>query len=301
MKTKHYLAVSRLDAANRTRALHLSDLSEARYVELKGFIDDLEYFKDNRKYCFMIMSNLHEVKQVLTAANTEVAKNAGTFDFGAVGGQRLFIEMNRRFLNFLSITRSYLDHTQTHLTRRFRDPSDELSAFRKHTAEQFDGKFAYRFFAKLRNYAQHCGMPVHHIGFSFEGHADGKSMVARLHFAFDRDKLLMGFDGWGSIVQKDLKKADARLEALPLIEEYAGLLMLVADNIEKTCAPVFQKAKEQLEAVMKGEQSPEPRFMLMREIAKDAAKGETTSAVDPFPDEAIALLNGTMNPQSPAV
>ncbi len=293
MATKHYSVVSRLDADGRTRTLYASDLSEAQYLELKGFIDDLEYFKDNRKYCSMIMSNLREVKQVLADAEAEVKRNAGTFDLGGIGGQQLFTEMNRRFLNFLSMARSYLDHTETHLKRRFGGDSKEHLAFKKFTGQQFDGTFAYRFFAKLRNYAQHCGMPVHHIGFSFTGNPNGKGMLAQLVFAFDRDKLLTGFDGWGSKLTPELKGSEKQLPALPLIEEYTRSLMLVADDIEKTCDPVFRRAKERLEEIMKKENSSKPHFMLHREIAQNGTKGETTYAVDPFPEEAITLLNGT--------
>jgi|GEM_PF-508488 len=76
---------------------------------------------------------------------------------------RVFSEIRlkfaRKFSNFLSSCRSYIDHAPHHL--RLIEGGAAIDVFRNATSEAYDNEFAYRFLEAMRNYAQHRGLPLH--------------------------------------------------------------------------------------------------------------------------------------------
>ena len=73
------------------------------------------------------------------------------------------LELNRRLSNYLSSFRLFLDFSEARLKRRYGKTSTEAQQFKRVCAGVYDTSFAYRFCCKLRNYAQHFGMPIGHI------------------------------------------------------------------------------------------------------------------------------------------
>lgn len=115
----------------------------------------------------------------------------------------IIIDANRHILNFLTSMRTFVDHMRTRLSRS-RDPSI-VARFDRWCSAEYDRYFSFRFITRLRNYAQHCGMPVGHVrlrasdepsesgGTSFA--ADGSSIT----ISFAREELLSNFDGWSTV------------------------------------------------------------------------------------------------------
>src|SRR6476646_1442100 len=66
-------------------------------------------------------------------------------------------------VNWLSAMRMFLDHQETDLTRRFGKLSPEFVAFKTATSAAYDSEVGYRFAYQLRNYVQHCGLPLGHV------------------------------------------------------------------------------------------------------------------------------------------
>lgn len=135
-----------------------------------------------------------------------------------------YIDLNRMVLNLLSSIRTYLDHTETILKRKYGAPSLEYKQFQEMTSRGFDDSFAYRFLTKLRNYAQHCGLPSGSIqhNHSEEGHF--------LSLLLERDSLLANFNSWGATVKEDLLRQPERIDLLPLIDEKVSLLQEIHDR-----------------------------------------------------------------------
>jgi hypothetical protein len=138
-------------------------------------------------------------------------------DVGKQNLDRAVLDLNRKILNFLCSVRTFLDHNETDINRSY--GKGELEYFKKICADHYDGGFAYRFLYKLRNYAQHCGMPVGNLLINSE--KDEKSKTGKrvtISLVFDRDKLLSRFDGWKTLKTELSEKPDY-FDIAPLIEE----------------------------------------------------------------------------------
>jgi len=65
----------------------------------------------------------------------------------------------RLISEFLSAFRTFLDHWETYLKRKFGKESNEAVLFKSATWYEYDNVFAYRFLYELRNYIQHEEFP----------------------------------------------------------------------------------------------------------------------------------------------
>jgi hypothetical protein len=119
-------------------------------------------------------------------------------------------------MNFLSSFLSFLDHSETHFAdadvsgmwkRRFKDCR---AAF-------FDTVFAYRFLYGLRNYVQHCGLPLGGIHASAWPDTQG-NVQTKFRVYLARDHLLL-WSKWRPDVRTDLEKQSKEIELMPLVEE----------------------------------------------------------------------------------
>ncbi len=110
--------------------------------------------------------------------------------------RRMSVDVNRCVLNFLSSVRMFLDHKETELKRLGEVGTQRLANFKRITNQAFDNDFSYRFLYKLRNYVQHCGVPMGRFGYS--ECLEDDTVTRELVVNFDRDILLQNFD-WGKV------------------------------------------------------------------------------------------------------
>lgn len=137
----------------------------------------------------------------------------GRYDLDSFGH-----EVNINLLNLMMSARTFLDHMETFTKREYGKESEHVELFKKLTAEEFDSRFSYKFMYKLRNYVQHCGMPP--LSYSKSRNFDKYTPCAGITLMFDRDALISGFDGWGSIVKPQLESQDNKFDAFAIIEEF---------------------------------------------------------------------------------
>jgi len=119
----------------------------------------------------------------------------------------------RLISEFLSAFRTFLDHWETYLKRKYGNESKEVTLFKAATSNEYENVFAYRFTWELRNYIQHEGFPA----------ISSTSAIDELeerHYSldFDRIELLENGHKWKA-VQKDLLKEDCKLDFLKLLPE----------------------------------------------------------------------------------
>jgi len=134
-------------------------------------------------------------------------------------------EMNRLILNYLASFRTFIDHLETRYKRLDREGHPCLGDFKKMTAACYDTSFPYRFFYKLRNYVQHCGMPISFMDTAEYPGPGGKPRID-VSIGFDRDSLLGNYSEWGN-VKADLQKQPQRMNLIPLLGEFRSRMQLV--------------------------------------------------------------------------
>ena len=140
------------------------------------------------------------------------------------------LEINRRLLNVLMLFRTYLDHTESELKRRYGEDSDRYKQFQMATANEYDSNFPYRFMYKLRNFAQHFDMPIN--GFSL--HAEmvdsrdpSKGMQRGIKVEMSRDRLLETGFSWSVKLRKDIENLDETFNIVPIIHELVNCLLRI--------------------------------------------------------------------------
>jgi hypothetical protein len=128
----------------------------------------------------------------------------------------MVIQVDRHILNFLTAMKTFFDHTQTRLDRTYGKESNQFKRYKTAERAAFDNNFSYRFVSKLRNYCQHCGMPLGYIkaGSSLESVPDGP-VRHTLDFFFDRDSLLKDFNEWTRHVEPELRATPEQFPISP--------------------------------------------------------------------------------------
>jgi hypothetical protein len=133
--------------------------------------------------------------------------------------ERMLININRVLLNFLSAFRTLLDHMEYILKKEYGNESENFKKFKKICSEQYDKYFSYRFLYKLRNYAQHCGMPVGSLTIdSRANNIESKEVEDYLAVYFDRDTLLNKYDSWGPI-KNEIMELPPIIKINPFVDE----------------------------------------------------------------------------------
>lgn len=139
----------------------------------------------------------------------------------------MILNINRYILNFLSSFRTFLDHTETNLKRRYGDGTEQVQRFKEACVKEYDSEFAYRFLYRLRNYAQHCGMPIGHLSFNSKSvNRETGEVSYDVSIKFDRDLLLKNFDKW-STVKPELEALSKEFE----VTQYINRLMISIERI----------------------------------------------------------------------
>lgn len=144
---------------------------------------------------------------------------------------KVFQNCNRLFLNYLSSVRTFLDHSETFINRKYGTNGKELIEFKKITAYFYDNSFAYRFFYKLRNYSQHIGLPLDNLSFNTKYDKENNTVKVQLNVKFKTEKLLSNYKSWGT-VKTDLENMSTEFEVSPLVYEMTHNIKLIKENIE---------------------------------------------------------------------
>lgn len=124
--------------------------------------------------------------------------------------------LNLRLSNYLFSVRLLLDHSEHNLKKTFNKDSPIVKKFLKECSNAYDSNFSYRFLYRLRNYVQHCGMPISIININSTVPDNDPSKISyTLELKFDRDNLLKNFN-WKSLTP-EIKKLPPLFDVNPHI------------------------------------------------------------------------------------
>jgi len=197
------------------------------------------------------------------------------------------ISFARLILNLTSMFRSFLDHGNAAITRRYGAKSTELAEWKSKQSEQFDKSRAYRFMSQLRNYCQHVGMPP--LNFSISQSLDKEG--ASIEMNFPRDELLSTYGNWQHHVKSDLKNGPEHLPLLTYLQDWSICFHSLADWIITLRRNAAYESAEMILNVRK-------KYGIDSEgviaIAKEPEAGEMLSlSLQNFPeDKALDIVQG---------
>jgi hypothetical protein len=252
-----------------TRKIHLIGIPGTKVLmrvgrelappEYEAYEQDLAYlleYEHSRELRPIVEKNAAEALRVLEAACTvsfesmrDVAKRRAAT-----------IEANRVVLNFLSAMRLFDDHMQTRLTRRFGSGSEIVSAYRRIKGQVHDKSQAYRVLYAMRNYVQHCGMPIREIAVRTST-AEGETIAFECH----SQDLLDRFSGWKH-AQQDLVALSPSFRIAPLKEQVVVDIREIADDVRVAESDDVRSAASRVYSMILEAAGPDPQGAVVEMI-----------------------------------
>lgn len=135
---------------------------------------------------------------------------------------------NKCVLNFLSSMRTYLDHSETILKRSYGKDSEQVKQFKTNCSKIYDTYPSYRFLYKLRNFAQHCVLPITTIVVKHtkvEGTTN--NFTSDISINISRDKLLTEFKEWGEQVKNEIQAYPSSIDIIPPASEVMACIEMI--------------------------------------------------------------------------
>jgi len=209
-----------LGIVNKTHFTSVRELNDSNFFEFEKAILNLKQFSFDQ-YNFIIQQlNYDDFEKLLQEFTKEPYLNQilGAPHLNYPQIERMYLEINRRLVNYLTTVRIFLDYSETNLKRRYGKNSKQVTQFKKACSEAYNTYFAYRFVYELRNYAQHCKLPIQDliIDSKIVEPSSNESSVS-LRVMLNRDELLKNYN-WKKL-KREIKKLPSTFEINPLLAE----------------------------------------------------------------------------------
>jgi hypothetical protein len=182
--------------------LKFVDISDEEYQVCDAAAKRMHSFFGDIQLFFIAEWNYREYCEVIREYSS---KNFQELQF-LLNSHIIVLDINRLLLNLLSSVRTYLDHTETSIKRRHGHNSQVFLRFKKTCSDHYDSLFSYRFMYKLRNYAQHCGLPIGEFSASVREHPERSGEpLYEFQFGSKRDSILQDYE-WGKQLRQDISE-----------------------------------------------------------------------------------------------
>jgi hypothetical protein len=133
------------------------DISRDRYQEIKLAKATCLGVVHLEELLALLLENYSDWEcELLGLAQAHIIKPSN--DFADAMQQRLLL--NKRLINFLTVSRLYFDHSNHIVSKYFNDTSSEATSIKAYKNKLYDDHFGYRLIEALRNHALHCAFPV---------------------------------------------------------------------------------------------------------------------------------------------
>ncbi len=205
-------------------------ISDSEFKEFEEHCRKLHEFYKDEELFFCLTHNYKDYQNTIIRFFTSYVKDSR---LDSVRAQITYMDLNRLILNILASSRMFLDHNEYNLKHKYGKTSKEFSDFKKMCSCKYDTNFSYRFLYKLRNFIQHCGMPIGTIEISssldrkegpksYEVEYSNLNLLSKhaLSIFFDRNTLLKNFDGWGKNIKQELERMNQRIEVTQHIRSF---------------------------------------------------------------------------------
>ena len=230
-----------LIAIGRDAATGLSKLESHRLLsdeEFRGFRRSVDHLLEYREFSSAFARVLDEVRAFQTGY-VEISRLENRLKNDQPAQEQAKLHLNALLDNFLSAFRALLDRSQTRLTRRWGAKSAIVATFKRATSCEFDASPAYRFYYKLRNFAQHCGAPIRMVAVDtwVEDPPDGPHR-ARVRIDRSPEDLLDRYAEWGR-VRDDLRGFGESVPLNTLASELEGAITRVFEAVLEAEVPHY--------------------------------------------------------------
>lgn len=195
------------------------EITQEQFEKLKLAKREIDELKSIQRLYDFVCNNGSDLLNFINTSFSELMEKTESWNsIKQDDGSKIFLNVNRLLLNYLSSIRTFLDHTRTYVSRKYGKQSVQLVEYDKSLSGIYDISFAYRFFYKLRNYSQHVGLPIGNVQYKTEFNKEENQIKVYLQISFSRDQLLSNYDSWGAI-KAELELLEENFTLVPLLME----------------------------------------------------------------------------------
>ncbi len=160
-----------------------------------------------------------------------------------IGTIHLFV---RRVANLLSTVRLYIDHVKQDLKRTGNCGEELTKEFELRLSGEYDDSFEFRLCEALRNYIQHCGIPIR--GIYRNSHVTDRAsepggIVHYVEITLDKDRLSVDAK-LKSLVREELAAVEGCVDLRPALREYVCRIAKVHEWLQEELAGVMHSSVE---------------------------------------------------------
>lgn len=283
----------KIGVANKKEIKDFRELDDSEYDEYEKAAKQLGDFISDQELLWIVFRNYYEYENLLEQYLVRHFKRA----LPQMEELLLSGEINRCILSFLSSVRTFLDHSETNLKKRYGKNSNRVKKFKDACSKAYDNNFSYKFLYHLRNYAQHCGMPVTEIQRDAQViNRQTKEASASLRIFCNRDEILRSYD-WKKDVAVELKQQPEDIEiSFHMVKMFECLkeinLVIIEDELPTIVKSV--EVVENLIAPMKNmleDMQGTPIIFKKVEVINDRGKAKLT--LQSIPVELVELIKST--------
>ena len=198
------------------------------YSKIKTAIKEIKLFEEDQRPFKILCSNIDDLRKYILDLETNGVLKPG-MERGLLDA--VLTEINKLLLSLLTAFRTYNDHFETTYNRRYGKESEELASYVKYTHSVYDAYFAYRFFSNIRNFAQHCGLPITH--FDLRSYYDEKKgqVINNSTVTFKRDEIIQKDKKMKSKFKEELSLQPEQLRVNDLLNEFEESIFTLNGNI----------------------------------------------------------------------
>jgi hypothetical protein len=223
-------------------------ISIREFVAVQNALAEINAFKSNQRLIEIVLLNNSEIHYFfIETFKTLLEKSVSWVGIKEKDMEKIYLHSNRLLLNYLSSIRTYLDHSLAFLTKKYGKTSPQVRKYNALLSFNYDNNFSYRFFYKLRNYSQHCGIPIDNLSFKSDYDRDNNQIHGHLNAFFDPNKLLTNFDSWGAKVKVDLLAMNEPFELRSIRESMTAIMFNINVNFKKINSAKTIKAAKYLQ------------------------------------------------------
>jgi hypothetical protein len=279
---KRFLAMN-LGNDNNPNYQFIKEIEESSYIEIKNQINIVNEADDSIDLFLIHKNNFGEtvdfhnehfrdfIENMTEPIKTD--KNEYTF---------IKIEINRILLNYLSSFRMLIDHSERLIKKRFGKDSTEFLTLKETLKNAYDNHFEYRFIYKLRNFCQHCGIPV--TDFIIDNTKKSAEMC------FNKQYLLNEYDSWGVEIKNDFLKLEPKFSVNEILLKNIEIMNNISKMIHSLYKGIFIDSLRRLHLITQKHRGKHELIILTELDTNDETHNIT---IQRFPFEKIDLfING---------
>ena len=132
-----------------------------------------------------------------------------------IANKNVIVEINRKFINFASMFKTYLDYYEVQVKQIYGVESKELKEFKKKCSKIFDKHFEYRFLYNLRHYCVHYKLPITKVS---------QNIDDKRRIFYIEKKRLKEWKGWKPIIKSDIQNLNEDIDIKLFITKIEKIL-----------------------------------------------------------------------------